>query len=254
MKRYITVLILIPALMVSSCALKEDNPEQTQAEGTTKEEYTDQEIDHMEDLNRYPGSTRNGKIEDEEAIQNVVSSLFESLQSNKGTNGDSNSFIFQKYAYDKKFSDLNTRQKEELFDAAYETGMFVPYNEKALVDDEKFNVIAQALVGRTQVHKNDKKNTYTVDYKESAIRIKQGEVLTRAFIPSQEVTLVFDNDRTPDINLGSTKNPYGWIDGIHLVKSKGIWYVSKQTADFQFRNALYNLPPIATEDQRMSLY
>lgn len=210
-----------------------------------EEQYSDIDKERMKDLNSYPGSTKSGTIEDVDAIENLVYAYFDSLQNKSGTYGDRNADVFYQYAYDKKFKDLTKKQKTTLFDTAYESGMFIPYNEKALSDDDKYNVISEALLARTRTNDPKHGSTYMVDFSPDDIRIEEPEgTLPTAFIPEQTITLMFYDDRTPDLNLGSIDNDYLRLNGgLHMVKYKGIWYVSKKNLDDSVRKELWDNAP-----------
>lgn len=214
-----------------------DNPEQ---------QYSDIDKERMKDLKTYPGSTKAGKIEDVEAIENLTYAFFDSLQSPSGTYGDELSESFEKYAYKKQFNNLTKKQKETLFNAAYDAGMFVPYNEKALNDNDKYNIIAEALMARNKTNDPDKGTNYMVDFSLDDIRIEETEgKLPKAFIPSQAITLVFYDDRTPDLNLSSIDNDYLRLNGgLHMVKYKGIWYTARANINENSKNSLPTIAPI----------
>lgn len=256
MKRYVSVVIASMLAVSSLTACTNDNPEEetnsssdenqdeNKENASSEEEYSEMDKERMNDTHTYPGSTKAGDIEDDVAIENLVYAYFDSLQSDSGVYNDRDSEVFYKYAYDKKFNNLTKKQKTTLFDTAYETGMFLPYNEKALNDNDKYNIIAQALLARTKTNNPRNGSNYMVDFTLDDIRIeeKEGE-LPKAFIPSQTITLIFYDDRTPDLNLGSIDNDYLRLnDGLHMVKYKGIWYVSKKNVTERARKELWDYP------------
>lgn len=229
-----------------------DNKEDNDQEENPEQQYSDIDKERMKDTKTYPGSTKSGKIDDVEAIENLTYAFFDSLQSPSGTYGDKLSETFEKYAYGKQFKDLTKKQKETLFDAAYEAGMFIPYNEKALNDNDKYNIIAEALIARNKTNDPDKGTNYMVDFSLDDVQIEETEgKLPKALIPAQAITLVFYDDRTPDLNLSSIENDYLRLNGgLHMVKYKGIWYVAKANIDENVKNRLATSAPTTEKNSK----
>lgn len=264
MKKYLSVILssMIVVSSLSACSstddtentdsVSEENSKDTEdnkgnEEVSKEDKYSDIDKERMKDVKTYPGSTKVGKIEDKKAIENLVYAYFDSLQDKSGTYGDKLSESFEKYAYGKQFNDLTKKQKETLFNAAYDAGMFVPYNEKALNDNDKYNIIAEALNARHKTNDPDRGTNYMVEFSLDDIRIEETEgKLPKAFIPSQSITLVFYDDRTPDLNLSSIENDYLRLNGgLHMVKYKGIWYVAKANINENSKNSLPTIAPVA---------
>lgn len=206
---------------------KEKKPEETIGKDKTGKSQKD--IMAMDDEKTNPGTTKDGKINDTDAIYNAIIAYYDIVKDPQGVRTeDKESDIFYKYAVEKEFN-LNDEEKAELFTTAKDLGMFRGFNYKALNDDDKYNIIASGIAGKLgSIDENAPRYNVEIDKKD--IKIDNSDKLPKAFIPAEKITLSFDDGIKENLAKNNIDENF---DGFHFVRYKGIWYISKESiSDF----------------------
>lgn len=206
---------------------KEKKPEETIGKDKTGKSQKD--IMAMDDEKTNPGTTKDGKINDTDAIYNAIIAYYDIVKDPQGVRTeDKESDIFYKYAVEKEFN-LNDEEKAELFTTAKDLGMFRGFNYKALNDDDKYNIIASGIAGKLgSIDENAPRYNVEIDKKD--IKIDNSDKLPKAFIPAEKITLSFDDGTKENLAKNNIDENF---DGFHFVRYKGIWYISKESiSDF----------------------
>lgn len=206
---------------------KEKKPEETIGKDKTGKSQKD--IMAMDDEKTNPGTTKDGTINDTDAIYNAIIAYYNIVKDPQGVRTeDKESDIFYKYAVEKEFN-LNDEEKAELFTTAKDLGMFRGFNYKALNDDDKYNIIASGIAGKLgSIDENAPRYNVEIDKKD--IKIDGSNKLPKAFIPAEKITLSFDDGTKENLAKNNIDENF---DGFHFVRYKGIWYISKESiSDF----------------------
>lgn len=152
-----------------------------------------EEIKAMNDEKANPGTTKNGEIDDVDAVYNAINAYYDIATDPKGT-----------------------RPKDK------ESKVF---NYKALNDDDKYNIIATVLAAKLGTSFDDAPK-YDVKINKKDIEIDNSGKLPKAFIPADKIILSFEDGE--EMSLGEN-NIDDSFDGFRFVRYKGIWYVSKES-------------------------
>ena len=175
---------------------------------------------NLDEFSEKPGTTRNGELEDLEAVDNVFQYFIVSTEPGNGEYmTQRQKDMFEDYVFVKKFK-LDNKQKEELFDNARKLGMFRAFNEPALKEDEKFEIIALYLLSAYQMgdHENDEPQKRS--FEPESITFDRTGKLPTAILKNSDIDKV--------TNIGTTEN--NDEDGeLVAIRYKGSWFVSKQS-------------------------
>lgn len=202
---------------------EEQTPKETVGKDSSGKSQKD--IQAMDDEKTYPGTTKDGQIDDADAIYNAITAYYEVMKDPKGARpDDKEAEVFHEYAVEKNFN-LTDKEKAELFTTAKDLGMFRGFNYKALNDDDKYNIISTALASKVGASDEDAPE-YDVKIQKDDIKIDNSGKLPKAFIPAENITLAYDDG--DEFNLAEN-NIDDNFDGFHFVRYKGIWYISKES-------------------------
>lgn len=202
----------------------------------------------LDEFSDKPGTTRDGELEDLEAVDNVFQYFLVSTEPGNGQYmTQRQKDMFEDYVFVKKFK-LDDKQKEELFDNARKLGMFRAFNEPALKENEKFEIIAIYLLSAYQMggHENDESQPRSFE-QESITFDRTGKLPTAKLSKS-------DINRVSSIGTKEENDEEG---SLIAIRYKGSWFVSKQSLtgdplaeiDAYDPNAGDEESPIEEEDQ-----
>lgn len=197
----------------------------------------------LEEFSDKPGTTRDGELEDLEAVDNAFQYFIVSTEPGNGEYmTQRQKDMFEEYVFVEKF-DINDKQKEELFDNARKLGMFRAFNEAALKEDEKFEIIAIYLLTAYKMggHEDDEPQDRTFD-QESITFDRTGKLPTAKLSKS-------DIKRVNAVGTPEDTDEEGELVAIRY---KGTWFVSKQSLTGEPLREVQSYDPNEQEEDTVS--
>lgn len=260
MKKYVSVLIGVSIALSLSACNNDESSEETVTEQSSVQETTIQQEDPQDDqseesslpsvpenaptavpqgsddfnantdevrrmktLDEFsdkPGTTRDGELEDLESVDNAFQYFIVSTEPGNGEYmTQRQKDMFEEYVFEKKF-EINDKQKEELFNNARKLGMFRAFNEPALKEDEKFEIIALYLLSAYKMggHEGDEPQDRT--FEQDAITFDRTGKLPTAKLEKRDIKKVTAVGTPEDNDEEGT---------LVAIRYKGTWFVSKQS-------------------------
>lgn len=197
----------------------------------------------LEEFSDKPGTTRDGELDDIEAVDNAFQYFIVSTEPGNGEYmTQRQKDMFEEYVFVKKF-DINDKQKEELFDNTRKLGMFRAFNEAALKEDEKFEIIAIYLLTAYKMggHEDDEPQNRTFD-KDSITFDRTGKLPTAKLSKSD----------IKQVNAVGTPEDTDEEGELVAIRYKGTWFVSKQSLTGEPLREIQSYDPNEQEEDAVS--
>lgn len=249
MKKRITLLLaLATTIALSSCSIdsklaqeEQTTSEQPTQETTTEEPPTRQILSEptafpqgggstpatterqtyaLDEFDDVPGTTMDGAIDDKDAVDAVFQYFFASTDFGVSEMSDMKRDMFIDYIFKRKLK-ISDAEKEKMFDVARDLGMFRAFNEPALKQDEKYEVIILYLVSAYDIFGTGSQKLDR-SFDREKITFDRTKKLPTAILKQSDITMNNDGDA-----IVGTAEDFTY----YAIRYKGNWYVSKQSLD-----------------------